>query len=171
MLICLFSVLFTLDVLTAHCNRFADCLHRLASGGSVDFQECPTAQRSIVVDGGNPEVAGGVHLCLFVFLFLAGDLNNEVQEVVDAVAIVDLEDVIGIIVSRSPLVRVGYAEVEILILDVGQHFVHAFDSLNELRLPAAVLGNEVEMAFRRFGLPDGTVGAKFERFSLDNTTR
>lgn len=34
----------------------------------------------MIVDGGYPEIASGRHFCGFVFLFLSGHLDDEVEE-------------------------------------------------------------------------------------------
>ena len=54
-----------------------------------DFDERPAAEAAVVVDGRHPERAGRGDLGGFVLLLLARDFDDQVQQVVWAMAVVD----------------------------------------------------------------------------------
>ena len=64
-----------------------------------DFKERPAAEAAVVVDRRHPQRAGRGDLGGLVLLLLAGDFDDQVQQVVRAVAVVDAGDEVGNVVA------------------------------------------------------------------------
>ena len=80
-------------------------------------------------------------------------LDNQIEQVVDAAAIVDADDVIGKEHPRFTLQHIRDLEAKPLILDVGNHFGHLFNRLSELGFPSTVANNVGNVAFLGVGEP------------------
>ena len=83
----------------------------------------------------------GVHrglLLLRVLAPVALDLDDQVQQVVVAVAVVHQHDEVGQILARLRAVAVGHFEAEVVVLDVGAHLRMRLGHAAELGFPVAV---------------------------------
>ncbi len=83
-----------------------------------NFDECPTAETAVVVDGRHPQRARRGNLGRLVFLFLAGDFKDQIEQVFQPVPIVEASQEIGNVLPFLAVQRVGNGEVEVVVLDV-----------------------------------------------------
>jgi len=67
----------------------------------------------VVVDGGHPQHARRGGLAGLVFLLLAGDLDDQVEQVIGAAAVVDADDEVGRVAPLLAVQRVGDSEAEV----------------------------------------------------------
>ena len=106
---------------------------------------------------------------MFLFEGFAANFDDEVQQIVRPVAIVDANDVIGVVIRGPPFVGVRNAEAEILVLDVRFHFgqgIAIFERLREVRFPFAVVRHEVNVTLIRTRLV-----ASLQRVERDDARR
>ena len=69
-----------------------------------------------------PQVFGGIHLLPFIFTFNPRYLKDEVDNVVP---VLDADDEIGDIVPFLQGVgEIGNGETQVMIFDIGMHFIH-----------------------------------------------
>ena len=117
----------------------------------------------MVVDGRHPERAGGGDLGGLVLLLLAGDFDDQVEQVVRAVAVVDAGDEVGDVVVFLAVERVGDREAEVVVLDVADDLGHVFQGLGHLLLPGVGVGDDVgDVALVGAGGVDGAGGVEVD---------
>ena len=83
-----------------------------------DFEERPAPETAVVVDGRHPQRARRGDLGGFVLLLLAGHFDDQVHEVIRAVAVVEASDEVGDVVLFFAVQRVGDGKAEVVVLDV-----------------------------------------------------
>lgn len=98
--------------------------HMLRVPRIVNFNERPAAETAVVVDGRDPQRARGCHLGRLIFLFLAGDFDQQVQEVVHAVAIVKAGQEVRKILPFLAVQRVRDRKTQVIVFDVAYHLGH-----------------------------------------------
>ena len=108
-----------------------------------DFDERPAAETAVVVDSRDPQRARGGNFGGLVLLFLAGDFDDQVQEVIRAATIVDAGDEVGDVVLLLAVQRIGNAEAEVVIFDVADDLGHGFECFGHLLLPRVSIGDDV----------------------------
>jgi len=82
--------------ITRRCRRQELADGGLGVPGVVDFEERPPAEDALGVDGRCPQLSRRLRLRLLLLQFLAGNLDDEVEQV-SAVAVVDTQEVIGVV--------------------------------------------------------------------------
>src|SRR5680860_1019702 len=96
----------------------------------------------------------GVHGGLFlfgVFTAVALDLDDEVERVFCAVAVVHLHDEVRAVFARFGGVAVRHFQAEVVVLYIGQHLGVGLGDAAELGLPATVQNHPVELAAAAVG--------------------
>ena len=113
----------------------------------------PAAILPEVVHTGNPVGVHGGFLFLGVFAPIALDLDDQVQGVVLAVAIIHQDDEVGHVCARFRAVAVGHFQAEVVVLDVGTNPGMGFGHAAEFGLPVAVEDHPVDVTTARIRLP------------------
>ena len=118
-----------------------------------DFEECPPAEAPFVVHGGNPERAGRRDFRGLVLLSLTGHFEDQVQQIVGAVAIVDARDEVGDVPLLVAVEVVRNEEAEVVVLHVADDFGQiVFQGLSELLLPRIRVADDMRnVTLRRVG--------------------
>ena len=122
-------------------QKAADKVLRVPRVG--DFDECPAPEAAVVVDGGHPQRARRGNFGGLVFLLFAGDFDDQVQQVVSAVAVIDAGDEVGDVVLFLAIERVGDGEAEVVILHVADDLGHVFQRLRHFLLPGFGVGDDM----------------------------
>ena len=78
-----------------------------------------------------------------VLLRFAADLDQQVQQVVRAAAIVDTGDEVGGVLVFFAVQRVGNREAQVVVLDVAHDLGHLFQHLGQLLLPRIGVSDDV----------------------------
>ncbi len=105
----------------------------------------------------------GVHrgfLLLRVLAPVALDLDDEMQQVIGAVAVIHQHDEVGPILPHLGAVAVRHFQAEIVVLGVGDHLGMRLGHAAELGLPVAVEHDPVDVVLRRRTARLPAVGAR-----------
>ncbi len=115
----------------------------------------------MVIDRRHPQVFGGVYLDHLLGAPLARDLDDEVEEVAVAAAVVHAGDEVRDVVALVAVDGVGDVEAQVIVLDVIDDLVHLLQRLRDLLLPGAgVADDEVDVALVLAGGPGGPGGVE-----------
>lgn len=107
-------------------------------------------------------MAGGGDFGGFFGFGLAADFDDEVEEVGEAVAIVQVDDVIGDVVVFFALVGVGDVEAETLVFDVAADGGEGLEDLGDLGFPGGIEDDVGDVVFVGVGLVDVAGGVEVD---------
>ena len=125
-----------------------------------ELGERPAAVGAEMVHAGHPV---GVHrgfLLLRILAAVALDLDDEMQQVIGAVAVIHQHDEVGQILPHLGAVAIRHFQAEVVVLHVGDHLGMRFGHAAELRLPVAVEHDPVDVVLRRRAARFPAVGAR-----------
>ena len=122
-----------------------------------EFAESPATVDLEVIHAGDPVDLHRGLLVLGLFAAVTLDLDDQVQQVVGATAIVDADDKVGEVLPAHAGMEVRHLEVEALVLHVGVDLRVVFGHAAEFRLPLAVVDDVVDVRTAGVGLP-GAIG-------------
>ena len=106
-----------------------------------------------MIHTGHPVLVHRRLLLLGVLAAVALDLDDEVERVLPAPAVVDEDDEVRQVAAALGAVAVRDLEAEPVVLDVGQHARVRLGDAAELGLPVLVVDHPVHVALARVGLP------------------
>ena len=115
----------------------------------VEFLERPAPIGAKVVDAPDPFLMHGFGFELHVFAAIALDLDDQVQGIVGAAPVVDVDDEIRQVETRRRSVLVRNFKAKALILNVGEDARVVLGGACKLGLPIAVAYDVVDVAFGR----------------------
>src|SRR5450759_780209 len=114
------------------------CIPRISN-----FDERPTSIAAVVIDGWHPQRACGGDLGGFILLLFAGYFDDQVQEVIRAVAIVDAGYEVWDVVLFLAVQRVWDGEVEVVVLYIADDLGHVFEGFGHLLFPRVGIGHHM----------------------------